>query len=57
MSGAVSIRDHIKDWYQGTKEGEFVSMGVYMDGTAYNIPKGIFFSMPVTCKNFDYEIV
>jgi hypothetical protein len=49
MSGAVSIRDHIKDWYQGTKEGEFVSMGVYMDGTAYNIPKGIFFSMPVTC--------
>jgi hypothetical protein len=32
-------------------------MGVISDGTMYGIPKEICFSMPVRCKNFEYEIV
>lgn len=33
------------------------SMGVISDGEHYGIPKGYCFSMPVRCKDFDYEIV
>jgi hypothetical protein len=36
---------------------KITSMGVITDGSAYDIPAGFCFSMPVTCKNFDYEIV
>lgn len=57
LSGAIAVRDHMRDWYLGTKSGEWASMGVYSDGTSYNIPEGIFFSCPVTCKNGEYEIV
>lgn len=29
MSAAIATKDHIKAWVFGTKEGEWVSMGVY----------------------------
>ena len=32
-------------------------MGVYSDGTNYDIPKDIFFSIPVYCKDGDYHVV
>ena len=38
--------DHTRDWWFGTKEGEFTSMGVISDGS-YNIPAGIIYSFPV----------
>eukprot|EP01017_Pseudomicrothorax_dubius_P004534 TRINITY_DN10932_c0_g1_i4.p1 TRINITY_DN10932_c0_g1~~TRINITY_DN10932_c0_g1_i4.p1 ORF type:complete len:325 (-),score=51.13 TRINITY_DN10932_c0_g1_i4:61-1035(-) len=56
MSAAQAIKDHVKSWVGGTKEGEFVSMGVYSEGW-YNIPKDIFYSFPVLCRKGTYEVV
>ncbi|EGR30080.1 malate dehydrogenase nad, putative [Ichthyophthirius multifiliis] len=57
LSAAVAIKDHLKNWIFGTKDGEFVSMGVYCDGSFYGLPQNFVFSVPVICKNFDYEVV
>lgn len=38
MSAASSACDHIYNWVNGTPEGEWVSMGVFSDGS-YNAPK------------------
>jgi len=46
MSAAKAACDHMRDWYFGTKEGEWVSMAVASDGS-YGIPEGIFYSFPV----------
>ena len=32
-------------------------MGVYTDGTAYGIPKGLIFSFPLKARNGSYTIV
>ncbi|XP_019853270.1 PREDICTED: malate dehydrogenase, cytoplasmic-like [Amphimedon queenslandica] len=47
MSAAKAICDHMSDWWFGTKEGEWTSMGVWSDGTHYGIPEGIVYSVPV----------
>ena len=38
-------------------QNETVSMGVYTDGTAYGIPKGLIFSFPLKARNGYYTIV
>ncbi|XP_072170547.1 malate dehydrogenase, cytoplasmic-like [Diadema setosum] len=48
MSAAKAICDHMRDWWFGTKEGTWVSMGVLSDGSHYGIPENIIYSMPVT---------
>lgn len=48
MSAAKAICDHLRDWWFGTKEGEWVSMGVLSDGQKYGIPAGIVYSMPLS---------
>lgn len=56
MSAAKAACDHMKDWWQGTQEGNFVSMGVFSDGS-YNTPEGVMFSFPVTLKDKQWTIV
>ncbi|KAG0490357.1 hypothetical protein HPP92_007220 [Vanilla planifolia] len=56
LSAASSACDHIRDWVLGTPEGTWVSMGVYSDGS-YNIPAGLIYSFPVTCRNGEWSIV
>lgn len=56
MSAAKAAGDHMRDWWIGTKPGEWVSMGVVSDGS-YGIPKDVVFSFPVVIKNKQYEIV
>jgi len=57
MSAAKAIRDHLRDWLYGTPEGEFVSMGVWSDGS-YDIEKDLIFSFPVCCaRGGQYTIV
>jgi len=56
LSAAQAIVDHMRDWIQGTPEGEFVSMGVPADGS-YGISDDIIYSYPVKCKGGKYEIV
>jgi len=55
-SAADAVVSHIHDWALGTPDGDWVSMSVMSDGS-YGIDEGVFFSMPVTCKNDEYEIV
>ncbi|XP_058086713.1 malate dehydrogenase-like isoform X3 [Magnolia sinica] len=56
LSAASSACDHIRDWVLGTPKGTWVSMGVYSEGS-YNIPAGLIYSFPVTCKNGEWSIV
>lgn len=56
LSAAYAIVCHMRDWWFGTPEGEWVSMAVISDGS-YNIPKGLVFSFPVTIKNGEWQIV
>lgn len=38
--------------------GKIVSMGVYSDGTLYDAPAGVYYSMPVKCAGGGvYEVV
>ncbi|KAF1741143.1 hypothetical protein MXB_1946, partial [Myxobolus squamalis] len=46
LSAAQAVCDHILDWFLGTEDGHFVTMGVYSNG-CYNIPKGLIFGLPV----------
>ncbi len=55
-SAANAIINHMQDWVFGTPEDDWVSMGVPANG-CYDIPKGVIFSYPVTCKNGQYKIV
>ena len=54
FSAANAVKDHLRDWYKGTDS--YVSMGVYSEGD-YDIPKGVWTSLPVICKNFTYTVI
>ncbi|KXJ25786.1 malate dehydrogenase, cytoplasmic [Exaiptasia diaphana] len=57
MSAAKAICDHMRDWYFGTSENNWVSMGVVSDGS-YGIPEGIVYSFPVKIdSNGEWSIV
>ncbi|MDY7025680.1 MAG: malate dehydrogenase [Pseudomonadota bacterium] len=55
-SAANAAIDHMRDWALGTPEGDYMSMGVYSDGS-YGVEEGLIFSFPCVCKNGDWEIV
>jgi malate dehydrogenase len=58
MSAAAAVGAHLRDWFHGTKAGEFVSMAVASDGNAYGVPDGLIYSFPVTCAgDGTYEVV
>ncbi|HUH36586.1 MAG TPA: malate dehydrogenase, partial [Spongiibacteraceae bacterium] len=48
--------DHMRSWALGTEGDNWVSMGVYSDGS-YGIEKGLIYSFPCRCKNGQWEIV
>jgi malate dehydrogenase len=55
-SAANAAIDHIRDWALGSREGDWVTMGVPSDGS-YGIAEGLIFGYPVTCNGGRYEIV
>jgi malate dehydrogenase len=55
-SAANAAIEHIHDWIAGTPSGDWVTMGIPSDGS-YDIPEGVLFGYPVTCKNGEYQIV
>jgi malate dehydrogenase len=55
-SAANAAIDHVRDWSLGTRDGDWVSMGVPADGS-YGIPEGVLYGYPVTCKGGRFEIV
>jgi malate dehydrogenase len=55
-SAANAAIDHIYDWWNGTPEGDWVSMGVPSDGS-YGVPEGLVYGFPCRCKDGKWEIV
>jgi malate dehydrogenase len=55
-SAASAALDHVRDWVNGTPEGDWVSMGVPSDGS-YGIEEGVIAGFPCTCKNGEWEVV
>ncbi|MAL95819.1 MAG: malate dehydrogenase [Haliea sp.] len=55
-SAANAAIDHMRSWALGTEGDDWVSMGVYSDGS-YDIAEGLIYSFPCRCKNGDWEIV
>lgn len=55
-SAANAAIFHMRDWALGSAEGDWVSMGVYSDGS-YGIEEGLIYSFPVTTENGDWKIV
>ncbi|WP_439106753.1 malate dehydrogenase [Congregibacter sp.] len=55
-SAANAAIDHMRDWALGTPEGDWVSMGVYSDGS-YGIAEGLIYSFPCRCSGGDWSIV
>ncbi|HMU67793.1 MAG TPA: malate dehydrogenase, partial [Cellvibrionaceae bacterium] len=55
-SAANAAICHIRDWALGTADGDWVSMGVYSDGS-YGIEEGLIYSFPCTCSNGQWSIV
>jgi len=56
MSAAKAASDHMKSLWSGTPTDDWVSMGVFSDGS-YDTPEGVMFSFPVTIKNKQWSIV
>ena len=55
-SAANAAINHMRDWALGTEDDNWVSMGVYSDGS-YGIEPSLIYSFPCRCSNGDWEIV
>ncbi|HEY7775194.1 MAG TPA: malate dehydrogenase [Kineobactrum sp.] len=55
-SAANAAIGHMRSWALGTEGDDWVSMGVYSDGS-YGITEGLIYSFPCRCKGGDWEIV
>merc|ERR1712013_418182 len=56
MSAAKAASDHMKSWFGSTPADDWVSMGVFSDGS-YGTAEGVMFSFPVTVVNGKWSIV
>lgn len=57
MSAAKAICDHTRDWWCGTNDKSWTSMGVWSTGNKYGVPDGIIYSFPVRCAEGKWSIV
>lgn len=55
-SAANAAIDHMRDWFHGTRDGDWVSMAVPSDGS-YGVPDGLVSSFPCTCRHGNWTIV
>ena len=55
-AAANAAIDHMRNWALGTNENDWVSMGVYSDGS-YGIEEGLVYSFPCVCREGTWEIV
>jgi malate dehydrogenase len=57
FSAAIAICDHINDWVNGTQDGRYVSMGVFVEGeNSYGVPSTLNFSCPVQCQGGEWKL-
>jgi malate dehydrogenase len=55
-SAANAAIDHVRDWIHGSRDGDWVTMGIPSDGS-YGIPEGVIYGYPVTCRGGSYQVV
>ena len=55
-SAANAAIDHMRDWALGTPDDDWVSMGVYSDGS-YGVTEGLIYSFPCCCSGGQWQIV
>jgi malate dehydrogenase len=55
-SAANAAIAHMRTWVMGTELNDWVSMGVYSDGS-YGITEGLIYSFPCTCVAGDWAII
>jgi malate dehydrogenase len=55
-SAANAAIDHVRNWISGSRDGDWVTMGVPSDGS-YGVPEGVIFGYPVTCRGGQYQLV
>ena len=55
-SAANAAIAHMRTWVKGSELGDWVSMGVYSDGS-YGISVGLIYSFPCICEAGDWKIV
>jgi len=55
-SAANAAIDHVRDWLHGTRDGDWVTMGVPSDGS-YDVPEGVIYGHPVTTRGGQYQVV
>ena len=55
-SAASAAIDHMHDWALGSRDDDWVSMGIPSDGS-YGIEPGVIYSYPVRCHDGAYSIV
>ena len=55
-SAANAAIDHVRDWVAGTRDGDWVTMGIPSDGS-YGIPEGVIYGYPVTCRGGRWQIM
>jgi malate dehydrogenase len=55
-SAANAAIDHVYDWVNGTREGDWTSAAIMSDGS-YGVPEGLVSSFPVTSTGGRWEIV
>ncbi|MYM62188.1 malate dehydrogenase [Pseudomaricurvus sp. HS19] len=55
-SAANAAIDHMRNWALGSDADNYVTMGVYSDGS-YGIEEGLIYGFPCVCKDGDWSIV
>src|SRR5216110_863035 len=55
-SAANAAIDHIRNWISGSRDGDWITMGVPSDGS-YGVPEGVIYGYPVTTRNGSYQVV
>jgi malate dehydrogenase len=55
-SAANAAIDHVHDWVLGTRDGDWVSMGVPTDGS-YGVEEGIVAGLPCRCEGGEWKVV
>jgi len=56
MSAAKAACDHMRDWFRGTQNDDWVSMAIISDGS-YGTTKDLIYSFPVRIANGEWSIV
>lgn len=56
-SAASAALDHMRNWVLGSKSNDFVSIGIFSDGSKYGVGADVMYGLPVVCKNGNMEVV